>query len=551
MAISRIRRATRYLTRYREIFTVLVRYGLADWAHRIDIDFAREIVTRRADPELLKLSTEERVRHALMELGPTFIKFGQVLSVRPDLVGVEMSEELKKLQSQVIADPPDVIRRIVESELDAKIEEMFDKFEPEPVASASIGQVHEATLVSGEKVAVKVRHEGIEKIVAVDLDILRDLAGLLEDYVEESRYYRPRNTVDQFARTLTRELDFMREARNIMTLAEDLADDETVKIPKVYEDLTTTRVLVMEWIDGVPLNTIVPETETRFDMKKVAEEGARLFLKMIFVNGFYHADPHPGNVLIQENERIALLDYGMVGRLSLKAREYVDDIVSAILSKDSDRLARVIIKAGSLPPDLDKGSLGADLTDFISFYGAMPVSKIKLFEALNEMVSIIHRNHIILPTEIVMLIKTLVTLEGTNRALSPEFNLISLIRPYQELSLLSALSPARRSAKIRRFYYELQDFVETVPTALMEIIDRVRNETMEIHMEHRGLEMSANRLAYGILTAAIFMGSSMVLSSAVPPVLFGLSVLGVIGYVVSLVMGIRLLWAIMTSGRLD
>lgn len=551
MAIGRIRRATRYLSRYREIFHVLVRYGLADWARRVDIDFVRGIITSRADPELLKLSTEQRVRHALMELGPTFIKFGQMLSMRPDLVGVPMSDELKKLLSHVEADPPETVRKIVAEELGRSPDEIFAEFDPEPVASASIGQVHKARLKPGEAVAVKVIHDGIEGIVERDLDIIRDLAGLVEDYVEEARYYKPRETVESFARTMTREMDFMREARNIINLAEDFADDETVKIPRVYEDYTTSRVLVMEWIDGIPLDTVDPETETRFDVSEAADKGAKIFLKMVFVNGFYHADPHPANIMIMDDGRIALLDYGMVGRLSLKMREYVEDGVSAVVRRDSERLAQIIIKAGSLPPDLDTTTLGADITDFISFYGSLPISKIKLFEALNEVVSIIHRHHIILPSEITMLIKTLATLEGSHRSLNPEFNLLSLIRPYQESMAWSALSPTRGLNRARRFYYELQDFVETVPSALMDIIERFRKETLEIHMEHRGMERSANRLTFGILTAAIFMGSSMVLSAGIPPLVFGFSLLGVIGYIVSLVMGLRILWAIMVSGRLD
>ncbi len=551
MGLGKLRRASRYLARYREIFTILVRYGLADWAHRIDLDFVKEIVTRQASPDLLDLSTEQRVRLALMELGPTFIKFGQVLSVRPDLVGVELSNELKKLQSNVEPDQPEIVREIIENELGRGVDDLFTKFGPHPVASASIGQVHLAWLEKGEKVAVKVRHKGIEKVVETDIDILNDLAGLLEDYVEEARYYRPKETVEQFSRAIGREMDFNREARHIQNLGEDLADDKTVKIPFVYEDMTTHRVLVMEWIDGTPFNKITQDTESPEDIQELARMGAVLFLKMIFVDGYYHADPHPGNLMVCQGNRIGLLDFGMMGRLSARMREHIEDMTVAVMAKDSDKLARIITKAGSAPPELDEIGLGSDVADFISYYGSMPVSKIRLFAALNEIVSIIHRYHIVLPTEIMMLIKTLITLEGTAKSLSPEFNMLSLLEPYHERMNVMNFAIGRRVARMGRFYEELESFVETVPPALADIIERFRRGALEIHMEHRGLEHSANRLVFGILTAAMFLGSTMLLSFKAPPVIYGYSALGVVGYVVSMFMGIRILWAIMVSGRLE
>ena len=552
MPIGKIRRATRYIARYREIFGVLVRYGLADWARRIDIDFAREVVTRQADPELLRLSTEERIRRALLELGPTFIKLGQTLSVRPDIVGVPLADELKKLQSRVPPDPFDSVKKTVEEEFGKPIEEIFERFDETPVASASIGQVHRAKLIDGGDVAVKVRHEGIKEVIEADLDILKDLAELIEDYIDESRYFRPKETVERFARTLVREIDFQREARHVINLKEDLADESGIVIPTVTESLCAPRVMVMEWLDGIPLDRLDPAKKATLDLTELAEKGAEIYLKMIFINGFYHADPHPGNIMILDNgKKLGLLDFGMVGRLSARMREHIEDMVTAIVAKDGEKLVRVIIKAGELPSDLNQAALAADVSDFISFYGAMPMSKIDLSKAINELISIIHRHHIILASEIVLLTKTLVTLEGTGRTLAADFNLFSLVAPYQQQVGSSALLAFRKLARAKRFYEELADFAETVPPAMAEIIEKFRRGTMEIHMEHKKLERSVNRLVFGILTASIFMGSSMVLSASVPPVIFGLSTLGVIGYLISIFMGIRILWAIMITDRLD
>ena len=274
-------------------------------------------------------------------------------------------------------------------------------------------------------------------------------------------------------------------------------------------------------------------------------------MTMIFVNGFYHADPHPGNLMVCEGEKIGLLDFGMVGRLSTQMRHSVEDMVQAIIKKDPEGLARVIVRSGAAPRDIDLASLGADITEFISYYGSMPVAKIKLFEALNEIVSIIHRHHIILPVEIMMLIKTLVTLEGSGRYLSPDFDLLSLMEPYQKQMGTASYAVAKKMARVNRLYEELERFVETVPEAMTDIIERFRKGSMEIHMEHRGLEHSVNRLVFGVITAALFVGSSMLLSFKAPPIIWGYSVFGMIGLTVATAMGLRILWAIVTSGRLD
>lgn len=548
--MGRIRRATRYIARYREIIGVLVRYGLADWAKRIDIDFAAEILASQADPALLALSHEERVRQALLELGPTFIKLGQILSVRPDLVGVGLAKELSKLQTEVTPDPPEVVERTVREELGAGVESIFDRFETTPVASASIGQVHRAWLKSGEKVAVKVRRHGIERLIAVDLEIVKDLARLMEEYVDDARYFRPVESTDRFGRMLQREIDFLREARNILTLGEDLAGDGRIKIPAVYEDLTTSRVLTLEWIDGITIDEAKKRGD--IDLAALSKDGVEAFLKMILIDGFYHADPHPGNLLVvEEGRRLALLDFGMVGRLSERMRDHMEDIVVSIASQDSERLTRAITKAGTLPPDFDRTGLGHDLTDLVGYYGAMPVGKIDLAKAIGELMDIIHRHHIVLESEVVALMRTVMTLDGTGRKLSADFNLYSLIAPYRRELAAARFSPRRRLAKARRIYFDIADFFETVPSAVADIIGRFKDGTMEIHMEHRGLETSVNRLVFGIVAAAIFIGSSMLLSSATQPTIFGLSAMGLFGYFIATVMIARIFWSVMVSGRLD
>src|SRR5262245_11550514 len=338
----------RNVKRGTEIVATLSKYGLADWLAQTNIDFAKDRLSSRAGEAIARLTREARIRLTLTDLGPTFIKLGQLLSTRPDLVGRDLADELKQLQAATPADSQECIQKLVEMELGQPLDELFSEFELTPIASASIGQVHRARLKTGERVVVKVQHAGIEAKVREDLEVLAGLAQLAEQF-PEFKPYRPTANVAEMARTLRRELDFGREERNLNQFTELFRDDPTVCIPRVHIELSTSRVLTMDMIEGIPLSQPGLIEAAGLDREEVARRGANLYLQMIFTHGFFHADPHPGNILLLPGNVIGLLDFGMVGRIDERLRENIEDMLLAIVQHDTPLLVRIIKQIGQPP----------------------------------------------------------------------------------------------------------------------------------------------------------------------------------------------------------
>jgi ubiquinone biosynthesis protein len=493
---------------------------------------------------------------ALAELGPTFIKLGQILSTRPDLVGVKLAEEFRNLQENVPADPPAVVQKLIETELSQTIETLFAEFEPEAMASASIGQVHRARLHSGEAVVVKVLHADIEKKVAIDMDILAGLAQLAE-MVPDFRNYRPSAIAAEYQRTMRRELDFGREERNIQQFARDFRDDPIAHFPQTYPAISTRRVLVMERLEGIKLSESERLVSAGIDTDEVARRGAAICLKMIFEHGFYHADPHPGNLMVMENCRIGMLDCGMVGRIDERLHGDVSELLVALSNLDAEHVTSMILRLGKTPADLDRSALSLDVADFLSYYATQSLDKFDISGALNEIIEQIRRYNIMLPARIIMLLKALVTLEGTARVVSPKFNLVEMIRPYRKKLLWQRFSPKLRLRKLYRLYSELEHLVDILPQGIAVILEQMQGGRFDIHLDHRGLEPSVNRLVLGMLASALFLGASLLLSRQVPPLidlpplLPKTSALGLAAAVVSIALGMRLWLAISKSGHLD
>lgn len=559
MRISTIPHIYRNVRRWTEILSVLSKYGLADWLSRLNIErFKTQL--KGSQGEALALQTpERRIRLALTELGPTYIKLGQLLSTRADLIGITLADELKQLREDVPADKPETVRHTLELELGQPAEELFAEFDDVPVASASIGQVHRAQLKSGERVAVKIQHAGIEKIVREDLDVLAGLA-LLAERIPEFAVYRPRETVVEMARMLRRELDFGREERNLQQFATHFRNDPTIRIPQPVPELCTSRVLTMEWIDGLKIAEKDRLVENGYDLNEIARRGSQLYLQMIFSHGYFHADPHPGNIAVLPGNVIGLLDFGMVGRVHEQLREDIEEMLLAIVQNDVTLLTYLIKRVGTVPGDLDEGALSADVADFVGAYATQSLDRFDLAGALNDMMEIIRRYHIMLPAQAATLIKVLVTLEGTTRVLSPQFSLMEIMQPFHRRMILERLSPLRQWRKFRRLRLELEQLFEILPRRLIDILEQVQTGTFDVHLDHRGLGPSVNRLVLGMLASALFLGSSLILSQDVPPLLFpestflGLhkvSVFGVTGCVVAVLIGLRLLRAIGKSGHLD
>ena len=539
------------IKRYREILTILSKYGLAGWISRINVDFIKDIYDRRAGKNITHLSSEERIRLAITELGPTFIKLGQILSTRADLIGLELAQELKSLQSNIPADPKESVRETIETELGKTIEDLFDDFQMDPIGSASIGQVHLARLKNGQEVVVKVQHKGIEGKISLDLEILLDIAELTERYIEESRNYRPLQTCEEFKRLLLRELDFRWEKRNLKQFESNFSEDPSVHVPCAFDEFCSSRVLTIEKIEGIALSNLQDLTDKGYNLSELAKIGAHTFLKMIFEHGFYHADPHPGNIFAMDHKKIGLIDCGMVGRLDDELREDIEDLLISIVRRNGKKLMWILSRISSFPRDIDRKSLQVEITEFVEFYGSLPLKELNLSKALQEITSIIRRYKVTLPSRISLLIKVLVMLEGTSRDLSPDFDLISILEPYKSKMILRRLSPSRAKRAMENFYQDMEKFMQVVPCAVADIVENFQTGNFAIQLQSDRLDNVVNRMVYGILTSALFLGSTLLLSTKTPPLLGGVSALGIIGYIISTLFGVRLLWAIHVSGNLN
>jgi ubiquinone biosynthesis protein len=559
MRLTSIPQAFRNVNRATEILSVLSKYGLADWISRLNLDFAKGLFKDRDGEALAKHPRPVRIRLAIEELGPTFIKFGQLLSTRPDLIGQELASELGILQTSTHSDPPEVVRQIIEEELGQPIEVVFREFDEVPLASASIGQVHRAVLESGESVVVKVQHKDIHITIRRDVDVMAGLAQLAEK-IPELVTYRPSATFAEFQRTLLRELDFGREERNLQHFSTRFDGDPTVQIPEPITEFCTPRVLTMQELNGLKLDSIDGSTSRKFDLEKIARNGASLYLEMIFVDGVYHADPHPGNLVLLPGNVIGLLDFGMVGRIDDHLREDIEEMMMAIVQQDASHLCSVIMRVGSTPSGLDEAVFRTDLADFVSHYANRSMGNFDLGPALREMTEMIFRYRIMLPPQLSMLIKTLITLEGTAKLLSPTFSIMEVMLPFQRRAMLRRLSPARRLKKMQRVYMEFEHLATVLPRRLMDLIEQVQTGKFDVHLDHRGLGPSVNRLVLGMLASALFLGSALMLSQEVPPLLFreptlmgmqDISLLGLAGCTVSILVSLRLMRAIGKSGHLD
>ncbi len=541
MRLRRLVQLEKNVFRLGEIVGALAKYGFADWLSGTDYDWLRDRVKSSRGEILPDMTTGERLRHALSELGPSFIKLGQILSTRPDLVGIEITEELSQLQTATEPDDWEDAKATVEAELGAPIEELFGSFSSVPIASGSIGQVHEATTREGEQVVVKVVHKDTESSVRRDIELLLALAELAERHAPQLQRYQPLATAQYFKRTLLRELDFDYERRHIERFTANFRDDPTVHFPRAFSDLSAERVLTMEKLEGIPVAAVDELRAVGSDLEEFARRGGNMYLQMIFTHGFYHADPHPGNLLRLEGDVVGVIDCGMVGYLDESLREEIESMLLATTSGDAVGLTDTIVRIGQVPPELDENELLAQVNQFLAEYTDQSVGDFDVTGALRRLFDLVRDFHILLPQSFAMLVKALVVLEGTSRKLSPDFSLAQLLHPYYAQAVKRRFSPKRFYNELVRNSRDWKRLLETLPRDLEDILTRFRKGTIEVHMEHRRLESTVDRLVLGLLTAAVFLGSTLMWSMEAPPTVFGISLFGALGFVASIWMGLTVL----------
>ena len=575
--------AVRDLSRLQDIATILIRYGFGDVLSRMGFSNALEragkILHHSNAEEFAHLSAPERVRRALEEMGPTFVKLGQVLATRVDLFEPEWITEFSKLQDSAPPVPYAAIRQQLTEDLGAPPEEIFAAFDPAPLAAASIAQVYRAKLHDGSEVVVKVRRPGIRPVIEADLRWLVRLSELAETESPDIRSFCPQDVIRQFALSLRRELNFSLECRNAEHIAENFSgysdQDQTdnalssaapplpppappvIVIPRVYWQWTGERVCVQEFIDGIPGRRLKAVDQAGLDRKLLARRGAHAVLKMIVEDGFFHADPHPGNVFYLPGNRIAFIDFGMVGRLTDERREQMIRLLLGMVRHESARVLDVMIEWTG-DGVADEAALQLEIQTFVDQYHGLPLKQLSLGDMLSDMVTILRQHKLLLPADLALLVKSFISLEGMGRELDPEFDVASQAMPMLERALRARYAPAALFKRGGRAFSEVVSLVAGLPHDLSQLLRAARRGRLEIHIDvanlkHVGnqLDGAANRLTVGIVVAALIIGSSIVMTVKGGPTLLGLPLFGLIGFLGTGIFGLWLLLSIWKSNRAD
>ncbi|MFZ0134919.1 MAG: AarF/ABC1/UbiB kinase family protein, partial [Desulfobacterales bacterium] len=432
--IGVIGRTYRNVNRYRQILAVLLKYGFGDLVDLLKIDryvaAGLQLISRRQPIKVEKLTRPQGLRMALEELGPTYIKLGQILSTRPDLIPVDFLQELSKLQDKVPPFPASAARRIIEAELGVKLDDLFVRFDDTPLASASIGQVHRARLKNGREVALKVQRPGIQRVIEVDLEIMLHLATLMEHHIEELAFHRPIKIVEEFARTLEKELDYLLEAANMERAALNFSGDATTCIPAVFRELSTARILATALIRGIKVSDIERLDAAGLDRALITSRGADILLRMIFEHGFFQADPHPGNIFVLPGNVICLIDFGMVGSVDRLTRETFGDLLDGIVKKDTAKVAQVLLQLTDWEDEPDSRAFEIDITDFMAYHLFRPLQEVRVGKLIQHLLELAARHRLLIPPNIFLMMKSLTTVEGVARMLDPEFDIFGRAAPF-------------------------------------------------------------------------------------------------------------------------
>ncbi len=543
--------------RYNQIAAILIRHGFGELVSRLNMMTPMKHAIKRVPSRSKQLSTPIRVRLALEELGPSFIKLGQVLSTRPFLLPYEYIAELSRLQDEVEPMPWQLTESILRKELKGDLSEYFASIEQTPIASASLAQVHKAVLHDGTVVVIKIQREGIKRIIEADIRIFREIAELLEGNVPESRQFNPPGLVEEFARTTMKELNFLNEARNMEIFAANFRNEKGIKIPKLYRRFCTSRILTMELVDGIKISHIGELRRSAIDTAQVCRNGARLVLKMIFEDGFFHADPHPGNLFVLDNGVIAPVDYGMMGILSESQMDELADLVAAVISRDSAAVVRVLRSSGVVDDTADMKRLEQDISELIVRYYRVSLGDINVRGLMEELYAFVQQHRIKFQTEFMLLGKSLVTYEELARLLDPDFDLISEMSPYMKNLLARKYNPRRFLRDFKGLADELRWLLTQSPQEMRQVLRRLRRGELQLQMRVqnldsfiRELDRSSNRLSLSLLVAALIVGSSIIATMQKGYTVFDIPLLGLIGYLFAAILGVLLVISILRSRKI-
>jgi ubiquinone biosynthesis protein len=546
----------RNLGRTREIVTILLNHGFGDVVERLRLmrylRWWRRVIMRRPEPAP-SLTVAQRVRLAIEELGPTFVKFGQVVSTRPDLVPAPIIAQLEKLQEHVPPFSGDQAVHLLEAELNAPVDKLFAQFDSQPLAAGSLGQVHRAVHFDGRQLAVKIRRPSAVRDIERDLSLMTDLAVLIERHLPEAEIFDPVGLVNQFARTIRREINFSREGRTMDEFRRLFRNDATLYVPAVCWELTTDAVLTMEFIEGLRIGDREELLDAGLVPAEIAANGARIFMKMAFEFGLFQGDPHPGNLRVLRSGVIGLIDYGMVGRLDDEKRDRLVDLLLAISQGNVRSCVDQVLKLGKPFRPVDRPLLQSDVRDFIETYYGVPLEQIDIGRLLTDFVNILSSHGIRYPADLMLLIRALITLEGVGVDLDPAFNLATPLAPLVSQLMRERYNPQRIAGRAISETRMLLGVLHDLPIHVGRTLEKLSRDDLRIHLEHEHLDhliheldRSSNRVVIGMVMSSLIVASALMIRSAGSAAWW----ISVPAFVLSSLLGIWLIYGVFRSGRL-
>ncbi len=558
--IHRIKRS-QLLKRYKEIIFILLKYGFKEVGNRVRIGYARRFIFKKISKSEIQENLEKpfavRIRLVLEELGPTFIKFGQMLSMRPDILPKNIIMELQKLQDQVPPVPFSQINEVIKSQFDKPVSEVFKSFNEEPEAAASIAQCHRAMTFEGEDVAVKIKRPFIKEVIIKDLSILFELAVIAEKYFPELKLLNPKGVIEEFALSIQYELDFLKEGRNVEAFRKCFKNETGIHIMKIYWKLCTENILTMEYIDGIKASDMEGLKRSNIDFKTIAVNGANIFLKQVFDLGFFHADPHPGNIFILKDNIIALIDFGIIGYIDDFLQKQLGKALVAFVERDPEGLIKVLRELELIEDSKITRALYYDLKNLINYYYNISLSQLNLATVIFELIEIIRKHHIKIPVDLVLLAKAISAVEALGKKLYPEFDIIEVAKPYVSKLMISRINPFNKMKDITDLFQDSSMLLKNLPEELHSILKKIRKDQLTVKIEHSNLDYfvkemdkSSNRISFSIIIASVLVGSSLIINLDKGPYFFGIPLLGLVGYVTAGILGLWLLVGIIKSGRL-
>jgi ubiquinone biosynthesis protein len=553
--IRRISRTVRNANRFREILAVFAKHGFGDLYDKLRLDkyldMGGKYLRLPPRPTATPLTRPERFRMALEELGPSFIKLGQMIGNRPDLLAPDWAAALEKLQDSVPPFPTAEARLVIEEQFGMPIDRLFARFGAIPIASASMAQVYQAEMPEGGTVAVKVQRPGIEDLVKVDLEIMFHLAALLERYVQGMDVLNPVSICEEFERTILKEIDFSLEASQMERFAQAGAGLERFYVPAVYRTRTGGRVLTTEFIDGIKVSSVDKLRRSGIDPARVANDLSQVLMHQVFTQGFFHADPHPGNILILADGRVCFLDYGMVGSLSPTHRERLLDILVGVASQDAGRIAKTLLLLAFQPSDIVE-DLEYQVGELLEAYSFAALKDFRIGEFLNRLIRLIIRNRLRMPPGFYLMLKAVVTLEGVARRLEPGFDMVESIKPFAKRAMRERLRPDRLAKDMFYGAMNLTPMLKEFPAQARDILGLIKRGKLRIEFQHQGLEpilktheRMMTRLVFALVLASLIIGSSLVVLSGIPPKWYGIPLIGVAGFLSAAFVGFWLLVSIL------